>query len=210
MKRAHPLLDRVSNATPLLGGTAPAGIDDTRSQAPRFIRTFDRAVSVSDLADLALTIPGIARAAARWDQATGAILVVATGSGETPPGLETVRAFLDTRRDVTVPLHIVGPQPHNLRVTVEIEADPGYLAEVVKATVRAALHGDGEALRGCSRSLLAVSDSRPTSARCTNASTRHQASSASASSPSRRWRAAASPTLCQRPSTSGCACAPPT
>ena len=34
VKRGHPLVNRVSNATPILGGTAPAGIDDMRAGAP--------------------------------------------------------------------------------------------------------------------------------------------------------------------------------
>ncbi len=69
LKRAHPLLDRVVNVTPVSGGAEPADAEAIRSQSTRWIRTFDRAVSVSDLADLALTMPGIARAASRWDQA---------------------------------------------------------------------------------------------------------------------------------------------
>jgi predicted phage baseplate assembly protein len=143
IRRAHPLLARVFNPTPVVGGTAPAGTDDTRSQATRFIRTFGRAVSVSDLADLALTIPGVARSAARWEQGSGAIVVVATAAGDTPPALDAIRAFLDARRDVTVPLRLRGPSPHDLRVTVEIEADPAYLAEAVKSSVRTSLHGSG-------------------------------------------------------------------
>lgn len=142
--RAHPLVDRVVHVTPVSGGTQPAGPDAIRSQATRFIRTFDRAVSVPDLSDLALTMPGIARAAARWDQTAGAILVVATASGEAPPALDAVRAFLDARRDTSVPLAIRGPQPLDLAVAVELEPDPAYLVELVKTDVRLALHGDSD------------------------------------------------------------------
>ncbi|MDX6514056.1 MAG: hypothetical protein QOE36_3560, partial [Gaiellaceae bacterium] len=60
LKRAHPLLARVVNVTPVSGGAEPADAEAIRSQSTRWIRTFDRAVSVSDLADLALTMPGIA------------------------------------------------------------------------------------------------------------------------------------------------------
>ena len=144
LKRAHPLLDRVVNVTPISGGAEPANPEAIRSQSTRWIRTFDRAVSVSDLADLALTMPGIARAASRWDQARGAVLVVATAAGELPPALDAVRTFLDARRDVTVPLELVGPQPHGVRVTVNVEPDPAYLVEIVKDALRLALHGDDE------------------------------------------------------------------
>lgn len=144
LKRAHPLLDRGVNVTSVAGGAEPADSEAIRAQSTRWIRTFDRAVSVSDLADLALTMPGIARAASRWDQSRGVVLVVATAAGETPPALDAVRAFLDARRDVTVPVELSGPQPRDVRITVDVEADPAFLVEIVNNSLRAALHGDDE------------------------------------------------------------------
>ncbi|HEY5880203.1 MAG TPA: hypothetical protein VIU11_14935 [Nakamurella sp.] len=142
LKRAHPLLDRVLNVTSISGGTEPADPAAVRTQATRWIRTFDRAVSVSDLADLALTMPGIARAAARWDPIRGAVLVVATAAGEAPPDLAVVRAFLDARRDATLRLELDGPHPREVYLGVEVDPDPAFLVEVVKDGVRQALHGD--------------------------------------------------------------------
>ncbi len=141
IKRAHPLLDHVLNLTPVAGGTEPAGPDDVRSQATRWIRTFDRAVSVADLADLALTMPGIARAAARWNQRLGAVLVVATAQGDPPNPISAVRAFLDARRDTGVPLTLRGPSPHDVELAVQLEPDPAWLPETVTGAVRAALTG---------------------------------------------------------------------
>lgn len=148
LKRAHPLLARAVNRTPVSGGAEPAGPNAIRAQSTRWIRTFDRAVSISDLADLALTMPGIARAASRWDQARGAVLVVATSTGETPPALDAIRAFLDARRDDTVPLELVGPRPKAVRLSVSVEPDPAFLVEIVKNGLRAALHGDDEVAPG--------------------------------------------------------------
>lgn len=142
LKRAHPLLDRVVNLTPVSGGADPAEAEAIRSQSVRWIRTFDRAVSVSDLADLALTMPGIARAASRADQALGVVLVVATAAGGTPPALDAVRTFLDARRDVTIPLVLRGPQPRDVFIAVDVDPDPAFLVEIVKDAVRAALHGE--------------------------------------------------------------------
>ncbi|GAA1552986.1 hypothetical protein GCM10009789_03160 [Kribbella sancticallisti] len=139
IKRAHPLLDHVLNLTPVHGGTEPPSSQDVRSQATRRIRTFDRAVSVSDLADLALTMPGIARAAARWDQRQGAVLVVATAQGDPPNPMSAVRAFLDARRDTGVPLTLRGPSPHDIELVVQVESDPDWLPDAVASAVRAAL-----------------------------------------------------------------------
>jgi hypothetical protein len=139
VKRAHPLIDHVINQTPVAGGTEPSGPDDVRSQATRWIRTFDRAVSIADLADLALTMPGIARASARWDPIDGAVLVVATAEGDPPNPLSAVRAFLDARRDTGVRLTLSGPTPHDLDLAVDVDPDPAWLPEVVSAAVRTAL-----------------------------------------------------------------------
>lgn len=153
MKRAHPLVDRVRNLAPVVGGSDPAVLDDVRVQATRRIRTFDRAVSAADLADLALTMPGIARAAARWDvirgaaasgdRQTGTRLVVANAAGGSPD-LHAVRAFLDRRRDVRIPLKIEPAIPRRIVVAVEVELDGSVLDELVKDAVRAALHGTGD------------------------------------------------------------------
>jgi hypothetical protein len=148
LKRANPLLDHAVNITPVNGGAERAGAEAIRAQATRWIRTFDRAVSTSDLADLALTMPGIARTASRWDQSTGAILVVATAEGDQPPALDAVRAFLDARRDVTVPLELRGPSARSVRLTVDLEPDPSYLVEIVKDGIRNALFGDDQAAPG--------------------------------------------------------------
>jgi hypothetical protein len=148
LKRANPLLDRGVNVTSVSGGAEPADAEAIRSQSTRWIRTFDRAVSASDLADLALTMPGIARAASRWDQARGVVLVVATATGEAPPALDAVRAFLDARRDVNVPLELSGPQPRRVRLTVHVDPDPAFLVEIVKNSLRAALHGEDEEAPG--------------------------------------------------------------
>jgi hypothetical protein len=148
LKRANPLLDHAINVTPVAGGAEPAAAAAIRTQATRWIRTFDRAVSTSDLADLALTMPGIARAASQWDQSAGATLIVATERGEAPPALDAVRAFLDTRRDTSVPLQLRGPQPKDVQLTVSVDADPAYLVEVVKNGLRDALFGDNPTAPG--------------------------------------------------------------
>jgi predicted phage baseplate assembly protein len=139
VKRAHALVDHVVNLTAISGGTEPAATEEVRTQATRQIRTFDRAVSLADLADLALTMPGIARAAARWDQHDGAVLVVATADGDPPNPMSAVRAFLDARRDTGVPLSLRGPTPHDLDLAVQVDPDPDWLPELVATVVRAAL-----------------------------------------------------------------------
>lgn len=136
VKRAHPLVDHVQNRTEISGGTEPPTTAEVRTQATRYLRTFDRAVSVADLADLALTMPGIARASARWYQGEGAVLVVATADGAAPGPLSAVRAFLDARRDTGVRLTLKTPTAHDIDVAVHVDPDPDWLPDLVAAAVR--------------------------------------------------------------------------
>ncbi len=141
VKQAHPLLDRIANLTDVSGGAEPASAEDIRTQATRFIRTFDRAVSVADHADVALLYEGVARAAARWNPERGIVLVVATASGEAPEAVGELRAFLDARRDTTLPMVIIGPTARAAHLSVIVDPDPDYLPEQVKDAIRAALYG---------------------------------------------------------------------
>jgi predicted phage baseplate assembly protein len=140
IKKAHPLVTGATNPAPLRGGADAAGLADLQRQATRFIRTFDRAVSVQDYADLALLFPGVARAAAR-PQGAGIEVIVATADGAEPP-LGEVQAFLDARRDTTQALYVLGPDPVDLWLDLVVEHDSALLTENVKRGVQQALVGE--------------------------------------------------------------------
>ena len=144
IKKAHPLVERARNPVPVRGGAAAADAEAVRHQATRYVRTFDRAVSVEDHADLALLFPGIVRAAATWNDATGIELVVADAVGEAPADKAAVEAFLEQRRDTEVPLVLIAPEAVDLQLLVTVEHDPAYLTEKVKIAVRNTLYGDSE------------------------------------------------------------------
>jgi hypothetical protein len=146
--RAHPLVARAVNPLPIHGGAEPAGAREVRTQATRFIKTFGRAISVQDHADLALLFPGVARASARWMRLPsgqeGLLLVVASSTAE-PLDLDTLqalRAFLDARRDTGLPLEVRAPTPLDLQLELFLEVHPDHLVEVVKRNLRDALLGE--------------------------------------------------------------------
>ena len=142
IRKASPLIDAVTNPLPLSGGTDPASSDDLVRQATRPVRLFDRAVSVADHADLALLFPGVARAAARW---TGYAVEVtaadATGAGIADRA--ALRAFLDARRDTTLPLLLLDPQPVDVSIALRVERSAAHLADAVRLAVQEALLGKG-------------------------------------------------------------------
>jgi predicted phage baseplate assembly protein len=140
----HPLVDRVSNPIATGGGTEPASSESVRHQATRFIRTFDRAVSIGDHADLALLFPGVARATARL--ANGAIqLTAATSLGEPLSNRDKLFEFLDARRDTALPLFPLDPVAIPIAIHLYFEHDDAFLQRDVEAQIRAALFGDSPA-----------------------------------------------------------------
>jgi hypothetical protein len=140
LMKDHPLVDRIANPVPTAGGTAPAEPEDVRRQATLFIRTFDRAVSVRDHADLALLFPGVARATARYHD--GAIELVAAGAdGAAAPNGDLLLDFIDARRDASLPLRRVAPAAVAIALRVYVEFEPAWLPRDVEAAIRAALHG---------------------------------------------------------------------
>ncbi len=144
IKKSHPLVDTAVNLTPISGGADPAGAQDVRHQATRYIRTFDRAVSVADHADLALLFPGVARASARWDDLEGVQLVAATAQGHAIEAQKELRAFLDERRDTQIPMQLCPPQPVDVYLTIKIEKDPAFLEQTVRETIQNSLYGTAE------------------------------------------------------------------
>lgn len=148
IKKAAPILQRAVNPLSISGGAAAAGIEDIRSQSTRFIRTFDRAVSVQDHADLALLFPGIVRSAARWSDDAGIELVVATADGVAPEAIDAMRAFMDARRDTSIRLTVHGPQPVDVSLSLVVTRDPAFLKATVQDAVREALLSDDELTPG--------------------------------------------------------------
>lgn len=139
IKKAHPLIERAANPAPIVGGAGPAGLRDLQRQATRFIRTFDRAVSLRDHADVALLYPGVARAAARFTGA-GIEVIVANASGDAP-SLPDVEKYLNARRDSTLPMKVREAEIVDLFLTLALRHDPAYLTETVKLAVVDALVG---------------------------------------------------------------------
>jgi predicted phage baseplate assembly protein len=148
LQKAHPLVLSALNPLPISGGTEPAAVDQVRTEATRFIRTFDRAVSATDYADLALLFPGIARAKATSDPATGVALVVADADGNALGDSGPFRSFLDTRRDRGVPLRLVAPEPVDVVLAVNVEFDGAFFDFEVAKSVRDAIASSSESAPG--------------------------------------------------------------
>ena len=143
---------KVRGAGPTSGGADQDDELDLRRLAPTRARAFDRAVSIEDLVDLSLGFPGVAHAGAWKGQGpaecacgvTGlhlAFLRAGTSGPRAPEGAEIdqLAGYLDTRRDVQVPLCVCGGTVTALTVTATLAVDPRREPEAVSAAAREAL-----------------------------------------------------------------------
>jgi hypothetical protein len=146
---AVPGLRAVVNPLAAEGAADPEGPEGIRRNAPASLRTLDRAVSVADHAELALTYPGIAQARASVVPAGGDTpgvaqeirLTVARADRQplSGDGVARLRRFLDARRDVNQPLRVVDFDPVPVDVTLVVDVDERYGRRTTPALVRAAL-----------------------------------------------------------------------
>jgi len=140
--KTSPIISGINNPLPIDGGVDPAKPDTIKQQATRPIKTFGRAVSIQDHADLAMLFPGVATATARW-LSRGNIEIVASNEDGTAIGnKEALLAFLNARRDPHIPLQIFDPQPVEIVLSIRIEFDPAYFADTVRRNVQNALIGN--------------------------------------------------------------------
>lgn len=124
------------------GGVDPETSTAARANAPTTVRTFDRAVSLRDFADLAREYVGVHKAFATWVWDRQERVVHVTLGGEDGAELSAeqltgVRAFLDVRRDPNRALRVAGYREVPFVVAVSVEAEPDRLADDVFDAVRA-------------------------------------------------------------------------
>lgn len=134
----------VTNPRPAAGGVEPETTAEARANAPNRVRTFDRAVSLPDFADLAREHAGVAKAHATWvwDREERTVFLTVGGAGGAPVAdLGALRAYLDLRRDPNRALRLgeYRPVPFVVAVAVDVAAD--RLRDDVAEAVRAAVAG---------------------------------------------------------------------
>jgi predicted phage baseplate assembly protein len=146
-------LQRVTNPIPLSGGGDADNVVQIRERAPASLRTFGRAVSVTDYAALALSFPGIAKAGATWviiDPVTMRAashpyvqLTLATVDGFPTRGTVfagKLRRFLDDHRDPNVALRVQDFSPVFVDIAVNVHIDDDSPHRATLERVRAALN----------------------------------------------------------------------
>lgn len=134
------------NPQPAAGAADPEPRDEARRNAPVAIRTLDRVVSLADVADLARTFGGVAKAAAAWlwlgDERVVHVTVAPSDGSVLAAGdplLASLADALDAARHPGAPIVVA---PHNdvpVAMQAGIVVDPDAVAASVMDAARLAL-----------------------------------------------------------------------
>jgi len=157
MPRVAPFLERSFNPAPASGGAGPEQPVSAKRQAAYRVRTLDRAVSLPDHADLALTFAGIAKARAdREREGRGAgsrqtIVVTCAAAGGNPlslPQKEALLAFLAARSIEPDRLRIRDHRSWPVRLALQVNVAANHAQSAVHRALLAALGAQSTAEGG--------------------------------------------------------------
>jgi hypothetical protein len=138
--RAAPGLRGVVNPVAAAGGADAEDAEAIRTLAPRSALLLGRAVSIQDMEVAAAAAPGVIAAAAewRWEGVRQRPVVKVWYIGE--PGLEAaVSQRLRALSDPSTPIDVEVAQPLAPALAIDVETDPGAMADDVALAVHAAL-----------------------------------------------------------------------
>jgi hypothetical protein len=133
-----------TNPQAAAGGTPGEPFDRARRLAPRLFRTQERAVTLGDYTDLAHQVAGVGKARAAavgWNE----VVLHVAPSGQVAEPSELLRrdllAFFERRRMATTLLTVAGPEPADIYLRADVQAQPYYLRSDVRAAVEQAVAG---------------------------------------------------------------------
>jgi hypothetical protein len=138
-----PGLRDVTNPLAARGGADQEQPDDARENAPATVRTFGRAVSLEDFADLVRATGEVAKAQALWVWDGLERMIHLTVAGQrggifADEDLRRIAASLDRERDPNYRLRIADYTPFPVVLRGSITVDPRFVADEVVAGARAA------------------------------------------------------------------------
>ena len=134
-------IQTVTNPAAATGGANAESLQSMRLNIPRSLRALDRAVTLQDYADLAIQVPGVAKAAAGAVLNTSVTLAILGHDYALADAALTsaTQAFIDKRKMIGTSVTIIGPTYKSVNVTAAIVVSPLYVRASVKAQVEKAI-----------------------------------------------------------------------
>lgn len=149
----------VVNPYDATGGVDPESNDSIRYNAPRAMRSLNRAVTLQDYADLALSVGGVAKAKAIADHGSSVTVYIAPispdSSNDVTPGYTgdilspnmvtlkaSVASFLNERKQIGTTVTVVEPKYVPVTLSVQYSRAAQYSATVVEDNLKKAIIND--------------------------------------------------------------------
>jgi len=155
---------KVTNSMDAQGGGDPETNDSIRYNTPRALRSLNRAVTLEDFANLALTVPGVSKANATATNRSNVTVYVApiqSGLSDITPGIlgsgsdaevnttqldylltTSVPSFLNNKKSIGTTVTYSAPTYTNIVVGVTYAAMPQYSGAVVESNIKTAIVND--------------------------------------------------------------------
>jgi hypothetical protein len=132
--------------TAATGGADPETDDSIRVNAPKALRALNRAVTLQDYADVALTVTGVGKAtavASTWSSINLYVAPTVSGSVTAPvitqTTLDTVTSAVNAKSQIGTTVQVYAPSYSDIKVFISLSYVPDYVAEQVKKSVIATL-----------------------------------------------------------------------
>ena len=154
----------VINETPATGGADPESNDSIRYNAPRSLRSLNRAVTLEDFSNLALSVDGISKANAIAESRSSVTVYVAPvsgdNSGEEVPGyygdildytdvteqltqnMAVVREYLADKVQIGTSVTVLPPVYTGIGIEVSYSYLPQYSPTIIETAIKRAILGD--------------------------------------------------------------------
>jgi uncharacterized phage protein gp47/JayE len=138
--KPQPNLASVQNPVGVAGGDDPEQPGSIRTNAPKSVLTFGRAISADDYQAVAAQAPGVTRASAfwTWDAASQRTLVKVY-VGDDPAAAGLAAAALSGSEDPNRPVAVVQATPITLDVACTLVVSPRYVTADVGAAAQGTL-----------------------------------------------------------------------
>lgn len=128
----------VSNTAPMTGGANAESLTSMRTNAPKSLRSLDRAVALEDYPAVALQVGGVTRASATVSTPNSIVLyLVATGGNDATPQLkDVVRTYMNKRKMAGVTVTLADATRVGINVTLSVVVADQYRRRDVENTVK--------------------------------------------------------------------------
>jgi hypothetical protein len=131
-------INRVFNPIPATGGTDEEKLDEAKRNAPKLFKTQDRAVTKEDYQNIAISVPGVAKAVAIPDKVSNTVHVTIAPDGGGIPSdtiINNTFSVLDAKKIITTAVEVEVPKYVYAKLDLELRINEEYSQSGIRAYI---------------------------------------------------------------------------